>query len=81
MPETKWELGVDLIESDYLFDPISFEDIILALRCNHRKEDINVETVLEEFKAIIDIRAEDTAELMKRNIHKMIAIAKGENLR
>lgn len=78
MEERKWEIGEDLTTDDFLFDPITFGDVILAARCNNRKDAIDRDTMLNEFKAIVDMRTEDVSELFARNIDKMVALAKGE---
>ncbi len=78
MPESEWKLGKDLLTFDCVFDPITFDDLILPLQCNYRKEDINRAAVLEVFKEIMDIRAQDTSEILSRNIDEIIAYAKGE---
>ena len=80
MPERAWLLGEDLITSDDVFDPITFDDLILPLQCNYRKEDIDLNAVLEVFKEVMDIRAQDTSEILSRNWERIIAIAKGEKV-
>ena len=31
----RWKLGKDMLTSDAILDPVTFDDLILALKCNY----------------------------------------------
>ena len=69
MEERKWILGDDLAASDNLLDGITFDDVILAVRCNCHV--ISRETVTKQFVEILEQRLFDMNELLDRNIDKI----------
>lgn len=74
MTERKWKLNEDMHKSDCIFDPITFEDIILAAHCNERVLDENaIKRVVRE---ILESRLEDFEYLIQNNINEIIAEAK-----
>ena len=74
MIERQWKLGEDMHKNDCVFDPITFEDIILALHCNERVIDRKaIQRVINE---IMDSRAQDFDYLINNNIDEIIAEAK-----
>ena len=73
MPEKQWKLNEDMHKSDCIFDPITFEDIILALHCNEKVLDSKaVRRVAQE---ILDSRLEDFYFLILNNDAEIIAEA------
>lgn len=73
MNEPKWKLNEDMHKSDCIFDPITFDDIILAVHCNERVLDRSaVERVAKE---IIDSRMDDFEYILHNNINEIIAEA------
>lgn len=74
MPERQWKLGEDLHPTDNILDPITFEDIITALRCNEVVIDRRaIQNVINEF---MDTRMQDFDHLINNNINEIIAEAK-----
>lgn len=74
MKERKWELGDDLVESDNLLDPVTFESLILAVHCNCRV--IDEKAVKETVKEIMDKRLADMRFLLRKNMDAIIRAAK-----
>ena len=73
MPEKQWKLNEDMHKSDCIFDPITFEDIILAMHCNEKVLDSKaVRRVAQE---ILDSRLEDFYFLILNNDAEIIAEA------
>lgn len=70
--ERKWRLGEDLATCDNLLDPITFDDLILALHCNVRKEAINEDAVRHELAEIYEERKADMMALVKKNMDLII---------
>ena len=52
-----WKLGEDLIPSDNILDGFTFDDIILAVRCNCSK--VDRAGVLKTAREIMEQRLED----------------------
>lgn len=78
MIEPKWKLNEDMHKSDCIFDPITFEDIILAAHCNERVLDENA--IKRVAREILESRLEDFEYLIQNNINEIIAeAAKGRN--
>ena len=71
-----WKLGQDLIPSDNILDGFTFDDIILAVRCNCRT--IGVAAVLRTAREIMDQRMEDYYYLLNNNVNEIIEIAKSQ---
>ena len=76
MDERKWKLGDDCIASDAILDPITFDDLILAVRCNCQQ--ITPDAILREAKEFLEIRLEDFWFLVKNNIQEIIDAATPE---
>ena len=74
MEERSWKLGEDLRTDDNLLDPITFDDLILAVHCNCRH--INEETVKRELSEFLKMRFDDMLELLKINIGEIVRLAK-----
>lgn len=73
-----WKLGKDMIPSDTILDPVTFDDLILALKCNF--EHINEQAVTYQIGEILQQRLEDVKYLVENNMDEIIAIAKDEPL-
>ena len=73
-----WKLGKDMIPSDTILDPVTFDDLILALKCNY--ECITPDAVIIQATAIINQRLEDFKCLIENNIGEIIALAKDKSL-
>ena len=74
MTERQWKLNEDMHKSDCIFDPITFEDIILALHCNEKE--LDRKAILKVAKEILDSRLEDFYFLLVNNENEIIAEAK-----
>lgn len=74
MEERSWKLGEDLSTEDNLFDPITFDELILTVYCNCSK--ITPKAVCEELQNIILGRLDDCTELLERNAAEIIRLAK-----
>jgi hypothetical protein len=74
MTEPKWKLGEDMHQSDNIFDPITFEQIITDLRCGSRVLDYKAvnKVAMDIFKS----RWQDFMYLLERNTEEIIAEAK-----
>lgn len=73
MSENQWKLNEDMHKRDCIFDPITFEDIILALHCNEKVLDSKaVRRVAQE---ILNSRLEDFYFLILNNDAEIIAEA------
>ena len=78
MIEKQWKLNEDMHKSDCIFDPITFEDIILAAHCNERVLDENA--IKRVAREILDNRMIDFEYILENNIYEIIAeAAKGRN--
>lgn len=72
----RWKLGKDLLTSDTILDPVTFDDLILALKCNYAY--ISETAVRTQMKEILDQRLEDVKYLIENNIDEIIALAVDE---
>ena len=72
------KLGKDLLTSDTILDPVTFDDLILALKCNYAY--IGETAVRAQMKEILDQRLEDVKYLIENNIDEIIALASDEPL-
>ena len=72
MAEREWRLGEDLATYDNLLDPITFDDLILALHCNVKKEDIDEDAVRSELTEIWEERKADMMALVEKNMDLII---------
>ena len=73
MPERQWKLGEDMHPNDNIFDPITFEDIILALHCNEKT--LDYKTVNHVVTDIFKSRWQDFIYLLENNTDEIIAEA------
>lgn len=73
---SRWKLGEDMIPSDTILDPVTFDDLILALKCNC--EHITPDAVIVQATEIINQRLEDWKYLIENNIDEIIALATDE---
>lgn len=71
--DRQWKLGEDLAEVDNILDPITFDDVILAL---HHERTINEKSLKMVVKDIMDQRMQDFEYLLENNIDEIIARAK-----
>lgn len=74
----RWKLGSDMLTSDTILDPVTFDDLILALKCNYTY--IGETAVKTQMKEILDQRLEDVKYLIENNIDEIIALARDEPL-
>ena len=74
----RWKLGKDMIPSDTILDPVTFDDLILALKRNYAY--IGETAVRTQMKEILDQRLEDVKYLIENNIDEIIALASDEPL-
>lgn len=75
---SEWKLGKDLLTSDTILDPVTFDDLILALKCNYAY--IGETAVRTQMKEILDQRLEDVKYLIENNIDEIIALATDDPL-
>lgn len=75
---SEWKLGKDLLTSDTILDPVTYDDLILALKCNYAY--IGETAVRTQMKEILDQRLEDVKYLIENNIDEIIALAMDEPL-
>lgn len=75
---SEWKLGKDLLTSDTILDPVTFDDLILALKCNYAY--IGETAVRTQMKEILNQRLEDVKYLIENNIDEIIALAMDEPL-
>lgn len=74
-----WKLGKDMLTSDTILDPVTFDDLILALKCN--SEHITPDAVIIQATEILNQRLEDWKYLIENNIDEIIALAADEPLK
>lgn len=74
-----WKLGKDMLTSDTILDPVTFDDLILALKCNC--EHITPDAVIIQATEILNQRLEDWKYLIENNIDEIIALAADEPLK
>lgn len=75
---SEWKLGKDLIPSDTILDPVMFDDLILALKCNC--EHITPDAVIVQATEIINQRLEDWKYLIENNMDEIITLARDKSL-
>lgn len=73
-----WKLGKDLLTSDTILDSVTFDDLILALKCNYAY--VGETAVRTQMKEILDQRLEDVKYLIENNIDEIIALTSDEPL-
>lgn len=72
--ERNWKLNDDLFPEDNILDPITFDDVILAVHCNCRE--LTRKEVVRTCREMLEQRLEDTKFLLKNNIDEIIQAAK-----
>ena len=72
--ERQWTLGEDLVVSDNLLDPVTFEELITTVRCNCKV--ITPEAVRSEMIHIMKMRNTDMAVLLENSMAAIISEAK-----
>lgn len=75
---SEWKLGKDMLTSDAILDPVTFDDLILALKCNCER--ITPDAVIVQATEIINQRLEDVKYLIENNIDEIIALARDESV-
>lgn len=65
-----WKLGADMISSDNILDGFTFDDIILAVRCNCST--IDRKAVLQTAREILEGRMEDYNYILLNNVNEII---------
>ena len=73
MIERQWKLGEDMHITDNILDPITFEDIILAL--HHNEQVIDRRAIQNVINEMMDIRMQDFDHIINNNINEIIAEA------
>ena len=71
--DIQWTLGEDVHPNDNILDPITFEQIILALHCNEKE--INHKAVMKVAREILNSRLQDFYFLLGRNEEEIITEA------
>lgn len=71
--EREWKLGVDLSTQDSLLDGLTFDDIILAVRCNCQT--VTPPGVRKQLREIMDGRLQDMNFLLENNMAAIMAAA------
>lgn len=74
MPDREWLLGKDLVTSDNLLDGLTFDDLILAVRCNCRT--IDRVAVQMELNRILATQRKDMMFLLEKNMDQIMAEAR-----
>ena len=74
MPDKQWKLNEDMHKTDCIFDPITFDDIILAAHCNEPV--LNERAIKRVAREILENRMIDFDYILKNNINEIIAEAK-----
>lgn len=64
--ERSWRLDEDLYTSDNLLDPITFDQLIMAVHSNCRL--VNEAAVRRELDKILEMRKQDMMELLEKNM-------------
>ena len=70
MAERNWKLGDDLSLEDDIIDPVTFDDIVISVRCNAKR--IDKEAVKKAWDEIMELRFEDAEYLLENNIEEII---------
>ena len=72
-PDAKWRLGADLSTYSELLGGLTFDDLILAVHCDLKKEKITPDAVRRILrKEILEGRLEDMWFLVEKNMDKII---------
>lgn len=68
--ERRWKLGQGMCSDECILDPVSFDDLILALKCNC--EYPGPAAVIEQAKEILEQRVEDYWYLINNNLDEIL---------
>lgn len=71
--DRQWKLGEDVSTYDAILDPVTFDDIILALHHNRNIDEFGLREIAKD---IIRQRIDDFDYLLNNNIDEIIAEAK-----
>lgn len=66
----RWNLGDGMLETDNIFDPVTFEEIITTVACNSKR--INKDAVRLAAKQIIEMRMQDFNCMLDDNISEIV---------
>ena len=73
MEEKHWRLGDDLSTYESILDGVTFDDLILAVHCGVKKNEITPDTVRHVLrKEILESRMQDMWFLVEKNMGKII---------
>lgn len=70
MNDNNWKLGKDLSSDDNILDPITFEDLILAVKCNCQF--VNRVAIRKELDNIVAQRLEAMEYLLENNFVEIV---------
>ena len=70
MEEKKWKLGDDMFLEDNMLDPITFDELVMTIRCNCRE--INCINVRKTAMEILESRKEDFIYFLYNNMNEII---------
>lgn len=70
--ERNWRLGDDMIPSDNILDPLTFDDLILAAK---HTRDVTPEAVRKNLRDMLEGRLEDMWFLVERNMDLIMQAA------
>lgn len=74
--ERRWKLGQGMCSDEYILDPVSFDDLILALRCNYGQ--VSESEIMVQAKEIIEQRLEDYWYLVEHNLYEIEDVVNGD---
>ncbi len=74
MEERAWKLGDDLNTCDNLLDGITFDELILTVRCNCKY--LTPAAVWNELRQILAIRKQDMEYLLENNMAAIMSAAR-----
>ena len=74
MEKKKWKLGADMFSTDDILDPITFDDVILAVKCNCKE--ITPEAVMRTYREILEIALEDADFIVENNVEEIAEAAR-----
>lgn len=72
--DREWKLGKDLCLSDNLLDPVTFDDIVVAVTCNC--PEIDKVSVVKQIREIMELRMKDMRFLVDNNVDEIVEEAK-----